>query len=106
MYFDGAINVHSNGARAVIISPNKKQYPVSIKLHFKFTNNTTKYETCILGFETALELKIKKLDVYGDSMLIICQVIGEWQTKDKKSRPYQEYMSKWKNKFKEIKFTT
>jgi ribonuclease HI len=77
MYFDGAINVHSNGARAVIISPNKKQYPVSIKLHFKFTNNTTKYETCILGFETALELKIKKLDVYGDSMLIICQVIGE-----------------------------
>jgi ribonuclease HI len=35
-----------------------------------------------------LELKIKKLDVYGDSMLIIHQVIEEWQTKDKKSRPY------------------
>jgi len=77
MYFDGAINIHGNGVGAVIISPNKKQYPVSIKLHFKFTNNTTEYETCILGLETALELKIKKLDVYGDSMLIIFHVIGE-----------------------------
>jgi len=39
------------------------------------------YEACILGLEAALELKIKKIDVYGDSMLIICQVKGEWQTK-------------------------
>jgi ribonuclease HI len=35
------------------------------------------YEACILGLEAALELKIKKIDVYGDSMLIICQVKGE-----------------------------
>ena len=77
MYFDGAINIHGNGAGAMIFSPNKKQYPISIKLHFKFTNNTAEYETCILGLETALELKIKKLDVYGDSMLIIHQVIEE-----------------------------
>jgi ribonuclease HI len=35
-------------------------------------------------------LNIKKLDVYGDSMLIICQVKGEWQKKDEKLRLYQE----------------
>ena len=32
MYFDGAVNVCGNGAGAVIISPDKKQYPVSVKL--------------------------------------------------------------------------
>jgi hypothetical protein len=32
MYFDGAVNVSGNGAGAVIISPDKKQYPISIKL--------------------------------------------------------------------------
>ena len=30
MYFDSAVNVCGNGVGAVIISPDKKQYPVSI----------------------------------------------------------------------------
>ena len=77
MYFDGAVNVSGNGAGAVIISPDQKQYPISIKLQFECTNNTAEYKACILGLEAALEMKIKKLDVYRDSMLIICQVKGE-----------------------------
>lgn len=32
MYFDVEINVYGNEARVVIISPNRKQYPVSIQL--------------------------------------------------------------------------
>jgi len=35
-------------------------------------------------------------------MLIICQVKGEWQTKEEKLRPYQEYMSKLIKEFEEI----
>ena len=87
MSFDGAVNICGNGAGAVIISPDKKQYPVSTKLQFDCTNNTAEYEACILGLEAALELNVKKLDVYGDSMLIICQVKGEWQTKEEKLIP-------------------
>jgi hypothetical protein len=90
MYFDGAINVCGNEAGAVIISHDKKQYPVSVKLQFGCTNNMAEYEVCILGLEAALEMNIRKIDVYGDSMLIICQVKGEWQTKEEKLRPYQE----------------
>ena len=105
MYFDGAVNVCGNGAGAMIISPDKKQYPVSVKLQFGCTNNTAEYEACILGLEAALELNIRKIDVYGDSMLIICQVKGEWQTKEEKLRPYQEYLSKLAGEFEEIEFT-
>jgi len=87
----------------MIISLDKKQYPVSIKLQFECTNNTTEYEAYILGLEVALELKIKKLGVYRHSMLIICQVKREGQTKDEKLRLYQEYMFKlteriWRDK--------
>nr|XP_034900655.1 LOW QUALITY PROTEIN: uncharacterized protein LOC118038417 [Populus alba] len=105
MYFDGAVNVCGNGAGAVIISPDKKQYPISVKLQFGCTNNTAEYEACILGLEAALEMNIKKIDVYGDSMLIICQVKGEWQTKEEKLRPYQEYLSQLAKEFEEIEFT-
>jgi len=105
MYFDGAINVCGNGAGAMIISPDKKHYPVLVKLQFGCTNNMAEYEACILGLEVALELNIKKIDVYGDSMLIIFQVKGEWQTKKEKLRPYQKYLSKLSREFEEIKFT-
>jgi len=88
-----------------MISPNRKQYPISIKLQFECTNKTTEYKACIFGLEPALELKIKKLDIYGDSMLIIFHVKGEWQTKDEKLRPNQEYLSKLVKEFDEIKFT-
>ena len=35
------------------------------------TNNATKYEACIMGLRAALGLKVKELEVYGDSALII-----------------------------------
>jgi len=88
----------------MIISPNKMQYLILIKLQFKYTNNTVEYEARILRLEALLELKIKKLDVHRDSMLKICQVKGKWQTKDEKLRPYQEYMSKLTKELDEIKF--
>ena len=77
MYFNGLVNVCGYNARAVIISPNKKKYSASTKLQFGCTNNTTDYETFILGLEATLEFNIIKTNVYGDSMLIICQVKGE-----------------------------
>jgi ribonuclease HI len=52
--------------------------------------------------ETALELKIIKINVYGDSMLIIFLIKKEWQTKKEQLRPYQEYLSKLAKTFEEI----
>ncbi|XP_061960352.1 uncharacterized protein LOC133681211 [Populus nigra] len=105
LYFDGAVNVSRNGAEAVVISPENKQYPVSIRLLFECTNNMAEYEACIIGLEATLELKANKLEVFGDSLLIICQVKGEWQTKDEKLKLYQNYLLRLANEFEEIKFT-
>jgi hypothetical protein len=52
-----------------------------------------------------LELKIRKIDVYDNSMLIIYQVKVEWQTKEEKLRPYQKCQSKLVEEFEEIEFT-
>jgi len=54
MYFNIIVNVYVNRARAMIISLDKKQYPVSTKLQFKHTNNTIEYKAYILGLEAAL----------------------------------------------------
>jgi hypothetical protein len=77
MYFDGAVNMYGNGAEAVIIFPDDRQYPISIKLQFDCTNNIAKYEACTHSLEAPTKMKIKKLNVYRDSMLIIYLVKGE-----------------------------
>lgn len=56
------------------------------------------------SFRSNIGNEVRKLDVHEDSILIICQVKGEWQTRDEKLRPYQKYLSKLPENFKEIKF--
>jgi hypothetical protein len=77
MYFDGAMNLKGCGVGAVLVSPAKEQYPVSIKLQFPCTNNIAEYEACTTGLQEALEMRIKDLEVFGDSALIICQTNGD-----------------------------
>jgi len=105
LYFNRALNVSGNRAKVVVIFLENKQYLISVRLQFRCTNNTIKYEGSIIGLKVALELRVGKLEVYGDSLLIICQVEGEWQTKYEKLKQYRNYLLKLASKFKEIKFT-
>jgi len=49
----------------------------SLKIEKEVRGFLAEYEACILGLEAVLELKIEKIDVFSNSMLIICQVKGE-----------------------------
>ncbi|XP_077247215.1 uncharacterized protein LOC143886928 [Tasmannia lanceolata] len=73
MYFDGASNSKGKGVGIVLISPRDEHIPISIKLDFDCNNNVIEYEVCIASLEAALSLEVQDLDVYVDSLLIICQ---------------------------------
>ena len=77
MYFDGASNALGCGVGAVLISLEGNHCSFTAKLSFDCTNNVAEYEACVLGLQVAIEKKIKRLSVYGDSALIICQLNGE-----------------------------
>ena len=77
MYFDGATNLSGLGTGAVLISLEGQYYLVSAKLIFSCINNVAEYEACILGLQLALSMRVKRLQVYGDSMLVILQTSGE-----------------------------
>ncbi|XP_050895426.1 uncharacterized protein LOC127102052 [Lathyrus oleraceus] len=62
------------------------------------------YEACIFGTEAAIDLRIKILEVYGDSALVISQVKGDWDTRDHKLVPYKEHVLKLVPYFDEITF--
>ena len=94
MYFDGASNALGCGVRAMLISLEGNHCPFTAKLSFNCTNNVAKYEACVLGLQAVIEKKIKRLNVYGDSTLVICQLNREWETKDSKLVPYQQFIKR------------
>lgn len=62
------------------------------------------YEACIFGIEASIDLRIKILEVYGDSALVIRQVKGDWEARDHKLILYKEHVLKLVPYFDEIIF--
>ncbi|CAJ2651927.1 unnamed protein product [Trifolium pratense] len=102
--FDGASNAMGHGIGAVLISPRDGYTPFTARLCFDCTNNVAEYEACIMGLEAAISLRIKILEVYGDSALVIYQVKGEWETRHPKLIPYRAHVVKLMEYFDEITF--
>ncbi|XP_050877605.1 uncharacterized protein LOC127081387 [Lathyrus oleraceus] len=104
LVFDGASNAHGNGVGLVIISPTNFHIPFTAILYFECTNNMAEYEACIFGIEAAIDLRIKILEVYRDSSLVIIQVKGDWDTRDHNLIPYKEHVLKLVPYFDETTF--
>ena len=104
MYFDGASNALGCGVGAVLISLGGNHCSFTAKLSFDCTNNMVEYEPCVLGLQAVIEKKIKSLSVYDDSTLVICQLSGEWETRDSKLVPYQEFIKRLIERFEKITF--
>ena len=104
LMFDGASNALGNGIGVVLNSPNNFHKPYTASLCFDCINNIAEYEDCILGLEVAIDLRIKHLEVFGDSMLVIYQVNSEKDTKHTKLIPYRDHILKLVVEFTEITF--
>jgi ribonuclease HI len=104
LIFDGASNAMGHGIGAVLVSPRNRYTPLTVRLCFDCTNNMAEYEACIMGLEAANDLRIKILEVYGDSALVIYQVKGEWETRHPKLIPYRAYIIKLMEQFDEVTF--
>ena len=104
MIFDGAVNAYGKGIVAVIVTPHGLHIPFTARLTFDCTNNMEECETCIMGLEEAIDLKIKTLDVYGDSTLVINQIKGEWNTRHHGLIPYKHYSRRLLPFFNKVEF--
>ena len=104
LFFDGSSNALGHDTGAVLISPEKQYIPMTARLCFDCTNNIAEYEAYVMGIRAAIELKVKRLNVYGDSALVIHQVKGEWETRDHKLIPYKAYIKGMIEHFEDVKF--
>ena len=73
MYFDGSLKLGGAGVGVLFISLDGKQLKYVLQILWQATNNEAEYEALIHGLRVAITLGIKRLLVYGDSVVVINQ---------------------------------
>ena len=105
MNFDGAVSKEGAREGVWIRPPSGEPKLLSYKLYFDCTNNVAEYEALVLGLRALRDLQAKKIDIYGDSELVIKQVQGSYQAKHPILRSYKNLVLDLLEGFKEHQFT-
>jgi hypothetical protein len=94
MNFDGAFNLQSAGAGAVLTSPSGDKLFYAVQLCFgpehKVSNNITEYEGLLAGLRATNALGVKRLIVKGDSQLVVNFSNKSYTPKDEHMAAYLE----------------
>ena len=99
MYFDGSLMKTGAGAGLLFISPLSVHMRYVITIHFAASNNGVEYETLVNGLKIAIELGVWRLDVRGDSQLVIDQVMKASNCHDPKMEAYCKEVRRLEDKF-------
>ena len=99
MYFDGSLMKTGAGAGLLLISPLGVHMRYMIRLHFAASNNVAEYEALVNGLQIAIELGVRRLEVRGDSQLVVDQVMKESSCHDPKMKAYCVIVRRLENKF-------
>jgi ribonuclease HI len=99
MYFDGSLMKTEAGACLLFISPLGVHIRYVIPLHFAASNNIAEYEALINDLRIAIELGVRRLDVRGDTQLVIDQVMKNSSSHDPKMEAYCEEVQRLEDKF-------
>jgi ribonuclease HI len=104
MYFDGSLKLQGAGAGILFIAPRGEQLKYALQLLFLASNNATEYEALIHGLNIVISLSIKRLMVYGDSLVVIIQINKEWDCSNDSMGKYCTAIRKIEDKFEGLEF--
>jgi ribonuclease HI len=77
MYFDGSKRVQGAGAGVVLISPQGDKLKYVFRMSFpQASNNEAEYEALLHGMKMAKACGATRLKIFGDSNLIVQQVMN------------------------------
>jgi ribonuclease HI len=82
LFFDGSVCSRGQGIGCVLVSPNDKEFELSIRQDFTCTNNQDEYEALLYGLEYLREMGITSVNAFCDSMLVVHQIKGSSQCLD------------------------
>jgi ribonuclease HI len=104
MYFDGLLKLEGKGAGVLLISSQGEQLKYVLQIFWKVSNNEAEYEAILHRLRLAISLGIKRLLVYGDSVVVINQVNKYWDRNKENMDAYCLEVRNLENKFYGLEF--
>jgi ribonuclease HI len=104
MYFDGSLKLQGVGVGILFISPGGEQLKYALQLSFSASNNAAEYEGLIHGLNIDVSLGVKRLMVYGDSLVVISQINKDWDCSTDSMSKYCTIVRKLEDKFEGLEF--
>jgi ribonuclease HI len=104
MYFDGSLKLQEADTWILFIAPGGEQLKYALQLLFPASNNAAEYEALIHGLNIAISLGIKRLMIYGDSLVVISQINKEWNCLNDAMGKYCTAVWKLEDKFEGLEF--
>jgi ribonuclease HI len=104
MYFNGSLRLQGARVGILFIAPGGEQLKYALQLLFPASNNAAEYEALVHGLSIEVSLDIKKLMVYGDSLVVISQVNKDWDCSTDSMGKYCAAVRKLEDKFNGLEF--
>jgi ribonuclease HI len=76
LFFDGSTCKQGGGISIVLISPQGVRFEFAFPIEPMSTNNQAEYEAILKGLQLLYEVKAEAIEIFGDSQLIINQLLG------------------------------
>uniref|UniRef100_A0A2N9G6F7 Uncharacterized protein n=1 Tax=Fagus sylvatica TaxID=28930 RepID=A0A2N9G6F7_FAGSY len=100
---DGSSTKDSGGVGIVLRSPEGDIIKQAIRLQYPTTNNEAEYEALLVGLKTAKILGATELDVRSDSQLVVGQVNGDYEAKERRMQQYLQLVRHQISQFREVR---
>jgi ribonuclease HI len=82
LFFDGSSCGVGSGIGIVLISPQGANFECSLQIEATTTNNQVEQQAILKGVKLLREIKADAVEIFGDSMLMVNQLFGEYECKD------------------------
>jgi hypothetical protein len=79
LFFDGSVCREGQGVGVVLVSPRGAIFQTSARLEYFCTNSQAEYEAILLGLQILSSMGVKHVEAFGDSLLVMQQIVGMYQ---------------------------
>jgi ribonuclease HI len=91
-----------SGIGIVLVSPQGATFELSFLIEATATNNLAEYQALLKGIRLLQEIRADAVEIFGDSMLVVNQLIGIYECKDDILRVYHEECCRLLKEFKKV----
>ncbi|XP_004305333.1 PREDICTED: uncharacterized protein LOC101309858 [Fragaria vesca subsp. vesca] len=89
LYVDGSVTKAKSGEGIILVSPDGFKYKYALEFKFATSNNAAEYKVLIGGLQLPQEIRVRRVQVFSDSQLVVNQVSGTFEANEPHLNSYQ-----------------